>query len=263
MPPFTLEDRTFDTLWDAALRAGARALSDRGRHGDVGRKGDGSPFTATDHAMEAIVVETIKSVSDFAIVAEEAAELGKTPSLHGDEPFWLVDALDGTREFIRGGNDFTVNIALIENRQPIFGIVHAPATQTTWHAIRGGGVFRNKSEEIRIRDIPAEGITLLGGKKSSEPQVLEPLIGKYTIHAREQRSSSLKFCLLAQGSADLYTRLGETYEWDTAAGDIIVREAGGIVMDMATHQPIVYGKADQSFINQGFIAGRKDLFRTA
>jgi 3'-phosphoadenosine 5'-phosphosulfate (PAPS) 3'-phosphatase len=109
--------------------------------------------------------------------------------------------------------------------------------------------------------VPAvDGLALLGGKKSSAPEVLQPFLGDHTVCSREQRSSSLKFCLLAEGQADLYPRLGETCEWDTAAGDIILREAGGSILDLATGKPIVYGKQDQRFINGGFIAGSRNTF---
>ncbi len=112
-----------------------------------------------------------------------------------------------------------------------------------------------------MREIPAAGAYVLGGKRAGTASALEPFIGSQTIEKRDQRASSLKFCLLAEGTADLYTRPGDTCEWDTAAGDIILRESGGIVVDTTTKAALTYGKQDKKFINTGFLAGSRKLLQ--
>lgn len=247
----------------ATAAAGARLLADLGQYragrGVTRRKDDGSPVTDTDRAVEDIVTAAITAVSDHPIIAEEAAHEGTSPGIDPARPFWLVDALDGTRSFIHGGEDFTVNIALIENGEPVFGIIHAPVAGVTWHAAKDAGAHRN-GKPITMRPTPADGYTILAGVQSSAPLVLDPFIGAHSIAARLQRQSSLKFGLLAEGTADLYARLGPTYEWDTAAGDIIMREAGGAVLDIGTRAPVVYGKVKKKFENGGFVAGARAAF---
>jgi 3'(2'), 5'-bisphosphate nucleotidase len=259
-------DETVRVLIEAAVKAGERAMADWRTEKEIRYKPDGSPHTDTDLAMEAIMLAAILSVSDHKIIAEEAVHAGKTPVLEAGEPFWLVDALDGTRDFVGGLPDFTVNVALIEDGQPTLGVIHAPAEKITWYAIAGLGAFKIENgvtAAIQMRETPAEGLFLLSGVRAGAPEVLEPFIGAHVVAERRKRSSSLKFCLLAEGKADLYPRQQATYEWDIAAGDIIMREAGGIVIDMETRKSIAYGKVGVGFENGGFIAGRQDIFRFA
>ena len=251
-------------LLEAVREASALISADAAKPRIVSHKSDGSPVTQTDARAESIITAKIRAVSPYAIVAEEELEAGLTPTINPDEPFFLIDALDGTRDFIKGGTDYTVNIALVVAREPVLGVIRAPASGVTWFAAQGYGAFRQDDEnptcKLAMREPPADGVHLLGGKRASEPVVLEPFIGAQTVAGREQRSSSLKFCLLAEGQADLYPRLMPTSEWDTAAGDIIVREAGGVVLDLESGQPITYGKQDKKFVNGGFIAGNRRLF---
>jgi len=259
----TLHSSMILPLIDAVHRAGARIMADWQKPQMVHEKGDKSPKTDTDDAAEAIVVPTILSLSDLPIIAEEAFEKGLRPSVAPDNSFWLVDALDGTRDFIKGGPDFSVNIALIENGQPVLGVIHAPVTGDTWYAHEGAGAFHLKggiTNVIRMRVPDTGALAMLAGKRAADPVVLEPFIGAHTMAERGQRSSSIKFCLLAQGLWDLYPRLGETYEWDTAAGDAILREAVGVVLDLHTGKPLAYGKADPAFLNTGFVAGHEAVF---
>jgi 3'(2'), 5'-bisphosphate nucleotidase len=250
---------------DAAHMAGARIMTDWGQNGTVIRKSDGSPVTDTDQAAEDIMVAALKRISPHTVIAEEAIHAGK-PYVLSDEPFWLVDALDGTRDFIRGGRDFTVNAALIDGGEPVFGVIHAPAFGVSWYAIATKGAFRVEGENhipIKMRPTPKEGFHLLSGVRSAEAVILEPFIGEHVVASRHQRSSSLKFCMVAEGQYDLYPRLGHTSEWDTAAGDIIMREAGGAVLDMRSKEPIQYGKSDRNFENDGFIAGSRQALKIA
>lgn len=248
---------------EAAQKAALRAMGDFGKPKKVTFKADGSPVSQTDVEAEAIITAILRARCGYAIVAEEEFEAGKTGMINPDAPFFLIDALDGTHEFIKDGPDFTVNVALVVNRLPVLGVIIAPALGLTWHAIHGAGAYRcdnTGTAQVCVRIAGPDGLALLGGKKSSMPEVLEPFVGAQTVASREQRASSLKFCLLAEGQADLYPRLGETCEWDTAAGDIILREAGGTVLDIETGLPIVYGKQEARFINRGFIAGSRNTF---
>jgi 3'(2'), 5'-bisphosphate nucleotidase len=258
LPP--VNDPVLDALLDVCARIGSRILADWRRDLPVTRKADGSPVTTTDQAAETMAIAAVKAVSPHTIVAEEAVHGGDRPDVTSGAPFWLIDALDGTRDFVRGLPDFTVNIALIEGHVPVLGVVHAPVTGVTWYAKKGMGAYRDGTQiEMRKPDINA--LRLLGGVRAAEKPLLEPILGDHAIASRVQRSSSLKFCLVADGSADIYPRIGRTSEWDTAAGDIIMREAGGCVLQLAGLQPILYGKSFANFENDGFIAGHASLFK--
>lgn len=257
------DSHTLTAVMDAAHKAGARIMTDWRKGGAITRKRDGSPVTDTDRAAEDIVVAALRKISPHTIIAEEAIAGGETYVL-SDEPFWLVDALDGTRAFIAGFKDFTVNIALIDKGEPVFGVIYAPAFAEGWHAMRGHGAHRVIGDAvvpIRMRSVPEDGYHVLSGVRSAEAVVLEPFIGTHVVAQHYKRQSSLKFCMLAQGDFDLYPRLGPTSEWDTAAGDIIVREAGGALLDLRSKEPVQYGKADRNFENGGFIAGSREALR--
>lgn len=265
MPPYPRTEELLEPLLAAATRAGTRIMADWKSLQPVRAKADGSPTTDTDAAAEAIIIDAIRQICDLPIIAEEAHARGESPVITADEPFFLIDALDGTRDFIHGQPDFTVNIALIYARAPVFGIIHAPTTGATWHAAKGHGahtVRRGVRTRLAMpRPLP-QGYRILGGKRSSEPTIIEPFVGAHEVASRAQRSSSLKFCLLAEGEADLYPRLGDTYEWDIAAGDIILRESGGAILDLATGAPVLYGKHDRDYLNGGFIAGSLAAFES-
>lgn len=258
-----MNDTLLESVIEAAQEAGDRILKDWRQDRPVGRKRDGSPVTETDRAAEDMVVAALKKLSPHTIVAEEDVHDGAKPDV-STGPFWLVDALDGTRDFIRGEPDFTVNIALVENGHPILGVIYAPVFNITWYASKDNGAFRISDDGVVKIEMPKPDINhlrLLGGVRSAEPVVLEPFIGSHVVGHRVQRSSSLKFCLVAEGAADIYPRLGPTSEWDTAAGDIIIREAGGSVLDLRSKCPILYGKMDKNFENEGFIAASRELFK--
>ena len=239
-------------------------MEDFGQKPEIIHKRDGSPVTASDDAAEALILGALGALSPLPVVAEEAMHARPAPEFPEGASFWLVDALDGTREFISGGQNFSVNIALIERGQPTFGVIHAPAHGITWHAARGAGAHRienGHTQRVRMREADAHNLAILGGVQSSAAVVLEPIIGAHKIGNRAQMSSSIKFCLLAQGQADLYPRLGRTYEWDTAAGDIILRESGGAVIALTDHLPLAYGKRAAGFANPGFVAGTRKSLR--
>jgi len=230
--------------------------------GDLGErtKADKSPVTDADHAAEAIIVKGLRALTPGTpVVAEEEMAAGRLPGLDGG-PFWLVDPLDGTKEFIKRNGEFTVNIALIEDGKPTLGIVLAPATETLWRGAvglgadksQGGGAFT----AIHTRAAPAEGLTACASRSHAIYSNLDIWFrnNNLTVAERVQAGSSLKFCLIAEGKADIYPRFGPTNEWDTAAGQGVLEAAGGEVVT-TDDQPLVYGKP--GFGNPHFIARSK------
>jgi 3'(2'), 5'-bisphosphate nucleotidase len=232
--------------------------------GDLGvrDKADKSPVTDADHAAEAVIVAGLRALTpDVPVVAEEEMAAGRVPTI-GDGPFWLVDPLDGTKEFIKRNGEFTVNIALIEHGRPTLGIVLAPATDTLWRGATGlgadksdnGGVF----EPIEARHPPSHGLTACASRSHAVYSDLDIWFRNQglTVADRIQTGSSLKFCLIAEGKADIYPRFGPTNEWDTAAGQGVLEAAGGEVVT-TDGRPLRYGKP--SFSNPHFIARSKAL----
>lgn len=222
-------------------------------------KSDGSPVTLADNeAEEFITAELIKLLPDIPIIGEESFAQGKTKDIRNAEYFWLVDALDGTKEFISGGTDFTVNIALIHNKTPLLGVVYAPAMGVLYAGHAAGSAIRwnadNESEKsIHVRRPPAGGLTVISSARHGDAPKLEKFLQGFKIEKTLKRGSSLKFCALAEGKADLYPRLGPTSEWDTAAGHAVLNAAGGFVTD-TDGNPLAYGGANPKFLNPEFIA---------
>ncbi len=246
-----------DPLADLAVAAGAAILRHYRPDVAVTRKGDGSPVTQADCDAEAVILDGLKRLAPgIPVVAEEEAAAGRVPEACAR--FFLVDPLDGTREFITGNGEFTVNIALIEDGVPVLGLVYAPAlrrlfagsTAGAW-AAQGDGA----RAAMRVRLAPA-ALTVVGSRSHGSPETDRFLDG-LPIAGFAPCGSSLKFCLLAAGEADLYPRFGRTMEWDTAAGDAILRAAGGRVTT-CDGEPLRYGKRDQAhdadFANPHFLA---------
>lgn len=250
-------------LADIAVEAGAAILQVYARE-DVGArdKGDGSPVTEADGLAEAIILKRLAEVApEIPVVAEEAASEGKIPA--ATPRFFLVDPLDGTKEFITRNGDFTVNIALIEDGRPTAGVVYAPAHGELYVGEVGKGAWMAKvadgqvGEQQRIT-VRAHGDSLdVVASRSHMSQETTDFVGRFKVSELVNAGSSLKFCRVAAGAADLYPRLGRTMEWDTAAGDAVLRAAGGAVRCM-DGQPLVYGKRNQAsdtdFANPWFVA---------
>jgi 3'(2'), 5'-bisphosphate nucleotidase len=227
--------------------------------GDLGErtKADESPVTDADHAAEAIILAGLRDLTpDMPVVAEEEMAAGRVPKLDGG-PFWLVDPLDGTKEFIKRNGEFTVNIALIERGRPILGIVLAPASETQWRGATGLGADKcekgSRFARIATRVPPAEGLTAFASRSHAIYSDLDIWFrtNGLTVAERKQAGSSLKFCLIAEGRADIYPRFGPTNEWDTAAGQAVLEAAGGEVVT-TDGKPLLYGKP--GFANPHFIA---------
>jgi 3'(2'), 5'-bisphosphate nucleotidase len=250
-----------------AVKAGHVTLQhfdESGFHGaDV--KGDGSPVTIADRAAEAVIEAGLKEIlPDVPVIGEEAAEAGKLPNLSGAEYFWLVDPLDGTKEFISGSGDYTVNIALIHNGMPVIGVVYAPVKGELYAGCGEGTALRwledtNAEKEIRVRRPPAGGLTIVASRNHGNDAALDKFLSDYKVEKLIKRGSSLKICAVASGKADLYPRFGNTCEWDTAAGDAILRAAGGMLTTV-DRQPFTYGHAGRKFLNPEFIAAPADFF---
>jgi 3'(2'), 5'-bisphosphate nucleotidase len=227
--------------------------------GELGEraKADKSPVTDADHAAEAIIVAGLRKLTpDRPVVAEEEMAAGRVPTLDGGA-FWLVDPLDGTKEFIKRNGEFTVNIALIENGKSTLGIVLAPATETLWRGDIDLGA--DKSENggafipIGTRAPPPSGLVACASRSHAVYNDLDIWFRNngLTVGGRIQAGSSLKFCLIAEGKADIYPRFGPTNEWDTAAGQGVLEAAGGEVVT-TDGRPLLYGKP--GFGNPHFIA---------
>jgi 3'(2'), 5'-bisphosphate nucleotidase len=223
---------------------------------EVMDKQDGSPVTLADQEAEKLIAERLQALfPDIPMVGEESAASGAIPDISGGT-FWLVDPLDGTREFITGSGDFTVNIALLVDFIPVMGIIYAPATNELYFGADGQAFMRlqdKPEQKISVRPTPSDGLTVVASKRHGDTARLEDFLTGKKVAAMVNRGSSLKFCSIASGQADFYPRFGPTCEWDTAAGDAILRAAGGRVTTL-DGQPLSYGKTGRKFLNPEFLA---------
>jgi len=219
----------------------------------VTHKDDQSPLTQADLASHHRIVESLQSlVVEFPCLSEESAEIPYATRSTWQR-YWLVDPLDGTKEFIKRNGEFTVNIALIEDGVPILGVVHAPVLGTSYFAARGLGAFRSrggKREPIRCRATPPRPVLVVSA--SHRDADLDRFLAHAPPHDALSRGSSLKFCLIAEGSADLYPRTGPTSEWDTAAGQCVAEQAGASVLALPDWTPLRYN-GKPSLLNPGFV----------
>jgi len=241
----------------AALRAGT-AILDVYNAVDaptVRRKADESPVTRADERAEALILEVLaKEAPGIPVIAEETADregLPRTAPPH----FWLVDPLDGTKEFLRRNGEFTVNIALVEGDRPVLGVVHVPATGVTFAAAGPGTATRAQGTAaavpIAARPVPKEGAVVVHSRSHENEAKLAAYLATLTEPTTRVSGSAIKFGLIAAGEADLYPRFGPTMEWDTAAGQAVLEAAGGSVA-MPDGAPFRYGKT--GFLNAGFLA---------
>lgn len=226
---------------------------------DVREKGDGSPVTMADEAAEAHIMAGLRQLTpEIPAVGEEEASQGIRIEV-GTGPFWLVDPLDGTKEFINKRDEFTVNIALIENGQPTMGVVHVPAQDITYAAYGPGTATKRQGDApaipIKARPLPPTDAVIVVSRSHGDREKIEELVKERSISRTVVTGSSIKFCLVAAGDADIYPRYGNTMEWDTAAGHAVLAAAGGSVRTL-DGQPLAYGK--DGFLNPEFIAQGDD-----
>lgn len=236
----------------AAREAGAEILRLVAAGYEVEHKSDLSPVTICDRAAEAIILRALaEAAPGVPIIAEEEVAEGRIPA-HGDT-YFLVDPLDGTKEFVRGGDDYTVNIGLIVNGLPHLGVVYQPAVDRLWGGLVGQGAFveahdARSATRTRPRGERLEAVASKSHLTQSTIDYLCEAVGECDYVSV---GSSLKFCLVAEGRADIYPRLSPTSEWDTAAGHAVLVAAGGRV-DGIDGAPLAYGK--KAFLNHGFVA---------
>jgi 3'(2'), 5'-bisphosphate nucleotidase len=236
-----------------ARSAGDVVLEVYGADFSVRRKADASPVTEADELAESRILSGLEALTPHVpVVSEEAYSRGCVPNVGGR--FWLADPLDGTREFVDRTGEFTVNIALIEGGEPSLGVVLAPAMGRLFAGARGIGAFAEadgKRRSIACRRPPAEGLTVVSSRSHGDPAALTAFLGGRRVASSACAGSSLKFCLVAAGEADLYPRLGRTMEWDTAAGHAILAAAGGRVAALDGRE-LTYAKPQ--FSNPHFVA---------
>ena len=249
-----------DTLARIALQAGKVIMDIYESDFAVDQKGDASPVTAADQKAETLILAALAEADPtLMVIAEEEASEGRVPE-HGHR-FALVDPLDGTREFVSRNGEFTVNIAIIEHGRPVMGVVYAPAKNrlfvaeshnSGWQAEAAPGAdVPTERRSLRIRACPEAGVTAIASKSHRTPET-DLWLDKHKVNETLGAGSSLKFCLIAAGEADLYPRMGRTMEWDTAAGQAVVEAAGGRVLT-EEGTPLLYGKRERGYDNPHFI----------
>lgn len=248
-----------ESIIQIAKDAGALILEVYKTDFEVRGKDDASPVTAADEKAEALILAGLHTLQrHFPVVAEEAHAAGQTPEI--DDCFWLVDPLDGTREFVNRNGEFTVNIALIENGKPLLGVVLAPALNQLYAGSRDNGAFIEDAEGrrgIQARSVPAQGLDVVASRSHGDASALDALLDGRQVNSLVSAGSSLKLCLVAAGKADIYPRLGRTMEWDIAAGNAVLSAAGGQVQTL-TGEPLRYGKP--GFENPHFVASGAQAF---
>ncbi len=224
-------------------------------------KADATPVTEADERAEKCILQGLRALAPhIPIVAEEAVARGEAPvvGVNALDPFWLVDALDGTREFVSRNGEFTVNIALVQGGVPVCGVVFAPAIQRLYAGALGQGAFVEDDNNdggarhvLRCRAPPALGLTVLASRSHGDDAALRAFLHDRFVAQVNYAGSSLKLCVIAAGLADMYPRLGRTMAWDIAAGHAVLLAAGGAVNDLRG-QPLRYGQA--GFENPHFVA---------
>lgn len=245
-----------DAVIALALAAGEKILTVYGTHFHVDYKDDQSPVTEADRLADETIVAGLKRLTpDFPALSEEAT----APPFNVRAPWkkvWLIDPLDGTREFVKRNGEFTVNIALIEDGEPVLGVVYAPVTDTCYYATRGHGAFKKTGQgqpaAINTKHCqPGTPMVVTGSRSHNAGDTMRRFLTQIGPHKYLPMGSALKSCMVAEGAADVYPRFGPTCEWDTAAAQCIVEEAGGKFTDLAL-QPLRYNVRD-TLLNPHFL----------
>ena len=250
-----------DPILSIARQAGAAIMGVYSRGFSVRRKDDDSPLTEADTAAHRIIEGRLRSeYPGIPVLSEEAAEVAPYAVRRGWDRYWLVDPLDGTKEFVKRNGQFTVNIALVERGCPVAGVVYAPARDWMYWGSAGSGAFKapgaGQAGPIRCSELPASGTLRVVGSRSHLSLQTRSYIDGLRSRFREiefvAMGSSLKICLVAEGAADLYPRLAPTMEWDTAAAHAILNAAGGRLLEHGTECELRYNKED--LLNAWFVA---------
>lgn len=243
-----------EQLTEIAIKAGEAILEVYQRDFEITEKSDKSPLTEADLAAHNIIVDALSALTpDIPILSEESAKISYSERQQW-QTYWLVDPLDGTREFIKKNGEFTVNIALIENQRATCGVVHVPVTKVTYRGCIGEGAVRidgdNPPQPIQVASQVQKPMQI-AGSRSHAGDSLQAFLDKVGDHEIVSMGSSLKLCLVAEGRADIYPRLGPTSEWDTAAAQAVVEAAGGKVTD-TNMEPLRYN-TKESLLNPYFL----------
>lgn len=249
-----MDDRALlELAFDLARQAGEVIMQVRARGFRTMAKEDESPVTEADHAAEKVIVEGLRAaLPHLPVVAEEEVAAGRVTAMA--PAIWVVDPLDGTREFARKRDDFAVCIGLVRNGAAALGVVGQPVTGALFGGIVGVGAWKREGgveRPIRVRQAPAEGLKVVASRHYADDPRLVPFLAGRKVAEVVNMGSALKFCRVAEGSADLYPRFGPTMEWDTAAAQALVEGAGGSVRVMEGGAELRYGKA--GWLNPAFV----------
>ena len=251
-PPLSLES-LLEGLVPLIHEAGALVMRVYATDFHVEIKDDESPVTVADRCAEKVIVDGLNRLAPgIPVVGEEGVSAGDIPDV--SNRFWLVDPVDGTKEFVSRNGEFTVNIALVDHGVPVLGLVLAPALGTLYVGAAGLGAWVEVGglrREMAVRQVPADGLTVVGSRHHGNDTAVDAFLAGRAVAANRMVGSSLKLCILAEGLADVYPRFGRTMEWDIAAGDAILRAAGGAVQTL-DGAPLRYGKP--GFENPDFVA---------
>jgi len=249
----SLYSSLLDSVKTIAEVAGGKIMVIYGTEFKVDVKEDKSPLTEADLAAHHYIVEELEKIASYPIISEESSEIPFSERSSW-ETYWLVDPLDGTKEFIKRNGDFTVNIALIHQHEPVLGVVYVPVTQQLYFAADGIGSFKQASgkaaQKISVRQEFSDEL-VVAGSSSHVTEELKAYLDKLPPHKLISIGSSLKLCLVAEGTADLYPRIGLTSEWDTGAAQCVVEQAGGMVTDIQGDR--LRYNTKESFLNPFFL----------
>lgn len=250
---------SIDALLPLVREAGQRVLEVYATDFAVRGKADASPVTEADERAEAVILAGLAKLwPDIPVVAEESVAAGRVPRV--GQRFWLVDPLDGTKEFVSRNGEFTVNVGLVEQGRPVLGVVLVPVLDRLYAGAEGQGAFveeKGARRAIGCRDVPAEGLTVLGSRSHGDAKAMDAFLAGRKVAGFRAAGSSLKVCLVAAGEADLYPRFGRTMEWDLAASHAVLSAAGGRLQTLEKAE-LRYGKP--GWENPHFVASGRGGF---
>jgi len=262
MSEFSLHKDNLNKLIEISFKAGKVIMDIYKTDFDFEKKIDQSPLTAADLRSHEVILDSLSKLNPkIPIISEESSHITLSERSAWKE-FWLIDPLDGTKEFIKKNGEFTINIALIRNNRPIFGIIHAPAlNETYWGSKETGAHFLygnidSNSEQIMVSKTQDSNIRIVTSRSHPSSE-LQSVLKNLKKHSLIEIGSSLKFCKVAKGEADCYIRLGPTSEWDTAAGEAVVESAGATILDLM-NSPIQYNKRE-GYLNPDFIVASNTI----
>jgi len=249
-------EKLLEPIAELSILAGEKILEIYHSDFAIEIKDDKSPVTLADKESEKIIAAKLRELApNIPIVAEEASSAGKSDDITGADEFWLVDPLDGTKEFVRRNGEFTVNIGLIQKGKPVMGVIYVPVYNRLYMGIVGLGAWKKEGnsaiEQIYASNLGGNGLKMVSSRSHSDLEGIDKFIADKNIISKDFYGSSIKFGIIAEGKADIYPRLKPTMEWDTAAGHAILKAAGGMVENLSGEE-LTYGH--KPFLNPFFVA---------